>query len=331
MILADKIVTLRKKFGWSQEELAEKMNVSRQSISKWESASSIPDLNKILMLSEIFGVSTDYLVKDDIEEVEGVSEDTDPEIKKITLEEAREYLENKRAAAKLISRGVLLCIYSIVPLLFLEALTENPGINLSSDIASALGLILLFAIVAIGVVQFLRTSQYSDDFEKLQNTPFELAYGVRSIYVEKYKEYKPEYIRKISLSVTLFVMSVVPLLTVSLLISSDMLEILMVVLLVIIVGMGTYIIIPASMENDALNFLIGEGEYAPHKKSENQRAEKIGAFYWPLVTAVYIGWSLWTMDWGITWIIWPVAGIAFAALIGLFGMFEGNEKKRNHR
>ena len=81
MILADKIIKLRKKFGWSQEELAEKMNVSRQSISKWESARSIPDLNKILMLSEIFGVSTDYLVKDEIEEDEEINEDVDTGVK----------------------------------------------------------------------------------------------------------------------------------------------------------------------------------------------------------------------------------------------------------
>ena len=47
MILADKIVNLRKKAGWSQEELAEKMGVSRQSISKWEGAQSVPDMNRI--------------------------------------------------------------------------------------------------------------------------------------------------------------------------------------------------------------------------------------------------------------------------------------------
>lgn len=63
MILADKIIDLRKKNGLSQEELAEKMNVSRQSVSKWEGAQSVPDLNKIIMLSEIFGVTTDYLFK----------------------------------------------------------------------------------------------------------------------------------------------------------------------------------------------------------------------------------------------------------------------------
>lgn len=62
MILADKIIRLRKKAGWSQEELAEQLNVTRQSVSKWESAQSIPDINKILQLSKIFGVTTDYLL-----------------------------------------------------------------------------------------------------------------------------------------------------------------------------------------------------------------------------------------------------------------------------
>lgn len=70
MILADKILSLRKNQGWSQEELAEKLNVSRQSISKWESAASIPDIDKILELSKLFGVSTDYLLKDSIKHVE---------------------------------------------------------------------------------------------------------------------------------------------------------------------------------------------------------------------------------------------------------------------
>ena len=54
MILADKIIKLRKKSGMSQEELAERMGVSRQAVSKWESAQSIPDLDKILMLSSLF-------------------------------------------------------------------------------------------------------------------------------------------------------------------------------------------------------------------------------------------------------------------------------------
>ncbi|MDE6133678.1 MAG: helix-turn-helix domain-containing protein, partial [Oscillospiraceae bacterium] len=90
MILADKIIELRKKSGLSQEELAEKMNVSRQSVSKWEGAQSIPDLDKILALSKIFGVSTDYLLKDDFEAEEPIQTDDGDgsPLRRVSMEEA---------------------------------------------------------------------------------------------------------------------------------------------------------------------------------------------------------------------------------------------------
>mgnify|MGYP000834729067 FL=1 len=55
MILADKIITLRKKAGWSQEELASQLGVTRQSVSKWEGAQSVPDLDKVVQMSRLFG------------------------------------------------------------------------------------------------------------------------------------------------------------------------------------------------------------------------------------------------------------------------------------
>ena len=64
MILAEKITNERKKNGWSQEELAEKLSVSRQAVSKWEGAQSIPDINRIIQMADLFGVSTDYLLKE---------------------------------------------------------------------------------------------------------------------------------------------------------------------------------------------------------------------------------------------------------------------------
>ena len=65
MMMADKIIEQRKKNGWSQEELADRLHVSRQSVSKWEGAQSVPDIDKILQMSRLFGVTTDYLLKDD--------------------------------------------------------------------------------------------------------------------------------------------------------------------------------------------------------------------------------------------------------------------------
>lgn len=68
MILADKLIKLRKKAGLSQEELADKMDVSRQSVSKWESAQCAPELPKLIQLSNFYGVSLDYMLKDDVTE-----------------------------------------------------------------------------------------------------------------------------------------------------------------------------------------------------------------------------------------------------------------------
>ena len=63
MTLAEKIAALRKQQGWSQETFAEKMDVTRQAVSKWESAQSVPDIDKLVKISNLFGVTTDYLLK----------------------------------------------------------------------------------------------------------------------------------------------------------------------------------------------------------------------------------------------------------------------------
>ncbi len=63
MNIADRIQYLRKQNGYSQEELADKVGVSRQAVSKWESEQSTPDLEKIIMMSELFEVTTDYILK----------------------------------------------------------------------------------------------------------------------------------------------------------------------------------------------------------------------------------------------------------------------------
>ena len=124
MILADKIIRLRKKNGWSQEELAEKMNVSRQAVSKWEAAQTTPDLEKILQLGNLFGVTTDYLLKDEIEDEEFTDGIDETPIRKITLAEANDYMKQRKDASVKIAIATFLCILSVIPLLLLGAISE---------------------------------------------------------------------------------------------------------------------------------------------------------------------------------------------------------------
>ncbi len=65
MKLSEKIIQLRKVNSWSQEDLAEKMDVSRQAISRWENGTALPDANNILQLSKLFNVTADYLLNED--------------------------------------------------------------------------------------------------------------------------------------------------------------------------------------------------------------------------------------------------------------------------
>ena len=68
MRLEEKLTVLRKESGYTQLDLAEKVRVSRQAISKWETGRALPSAEKLKYLSELFGVSVDYLLNDDITE-----------------------------------------------------------------------------------------------------------------------------------------------------------------------------------------------------------------------------------------------------------------------
>ncbi|MDE5557173.1 MAG: helix-turn-helix domain-containing protein [Ruminococcus sp.] len=164
MILADKIIELRKKAGLSQDELAEQMDVSRQSVSKWEGAQSVPDLNKILKLSEIFGVSIDYLLKDDFEkpapEISEIITDSKP-LRRVSMEDANKFLAvNERSAFKIAS-GVALCILSVVPS------TLTGAIFPKDDFLNCIGASTVFIMVAGGIFLIVRANSTKKGFSKL--------------------------------------------------------------------------------------------------------------------------------------------------------------------
>ena len=86
MELGNRIKELRKAQSINQDDLAEKLFVSRQTISNWENDKSYPDIQSVLLLSEIFGVSIDNLLKGDVEKMEEIiSEDTEMDMKKMII------------------------------------------------------------------------------------------------------------------------------------------------------------------------------------------------------------------------------------------------------
>jgi transcriptional regulator with XRE-family HTH domain len=183
MILADKIITLRKKNGWSQEELAEQLGVSRQAVSKWEGAQSIPDLERVLRMAQLFGVITDFLLKDEMEESEPAAAApndayADSPVRTVSMEEASAFLKAKEQTTGRIALGTFLCTFAPVPLLLLTGISTFTELSLSSEAACLLGLVLLFAAVACALLLFFSCRRYTEPFDYLETELIDTAYGV---------------------------------------------------------------------------------------------------------------------------------------------------------
>ncbi len=202
-------------------------------------------------------------MKDEIEEVHTIVEDKEQNIIRISLEEATQYVDTKIEMTKRISRGVILCVYSVVPLLFLLAMAEGSWIDMTPSLAIATGLVLLLILVSFGVSYFIRSNQYEIDFTKFEEEEFELEYGVRGIYKKKAQTYRDTFNRKMSISLSMLIMSAIPLLLAALLGQSTMLLFLTIVVLLLVAGIGIYLMIPVVAENTAYNLIISEGEYSP--------------------------------------------------------------------
>src|SRR6056297_2501503 len=108
MSIEESIYELRKKNNLSQGELASKMDVSRQSISKWETGQSVPDLKNIIKLSEIFNVTVDEIVKD-----KNINESKEENNKLEYNSKNFKYQRNKTLGYIFMAVGALICIISV--------------------------------------------------------------------------------------------------------------------------------------------------------------------------------------------------------------------------
>ena len=314
MILADKIVELRKKNGWSQEELAEQLNVTRHSVSKWEGAQSIPDLERILQMSRVFEVSTDYLLRDDLGEEERGETAAVPEEgprRRVTLKQAHEFLEAKQFTAPWIALAADLCILSPI-CLFLLGIQAEMG-RWPEALAVGFGLAVLLAMVAVAVAVFIYCGTKTKDFLYLDDEAIETEYGVTGMVRERQKQMQPAYMRNNIIATILCILSPIPLF-ISMFFDNDEYSVIGLCLLLAVVAVGVHIFIRAGIPWESLQKLLQEEEYTARAKRERSRVRPFARIYWLLVTAAYLAWSLSGAAWRISWVVWPVAGVLFAAV-----------------
>lgn len=261
MIFADKLIQLRKKAGWSQEELAEQMNVTRQSVSKWEGAQSVPDLGKIIRLSELFNVSTDYLLKDEIEDVGGsISFDEASTLRRVSMEEANAFLSVKAMTSKSIALGTFLCILSPICLLILGTASEIPEYGLTDNMAGGIGMIILLTLVTIAVAIFISSGRKTEAFNYLEKEVFETEYGVSGMVAERKAQYSGTYTRNNIIGTSFCIMALIPFFGGAIL--NDENELLLTIMLsvsFVLVGIGVFFFVSSGIIWASYEKLLQEG------------------------------------------------------------------------
>lgn len=320
MILADKIVTLRKRAGWSQEELAAQLGVSRQSVSKWEGAQSVPDMQKVVQMSRLFGVTTDYLLKEELGEPEPAPAESDAPLRCVTMEQAADYLSLRRAAAPKLALATLLCVLSPVALLLLAALSDRPGAALSENAAAGIGLCVLLVLVAAAVAVFITCAAQVKAYAFLETEPFETAYGVTGMVRERRAAAAPEHTRGKVAGTVLCILSAVPLFIAVCLNGPDLLYVAAVCLLLVLAGVGSALFVYGGVYQAAMDRLLEEGDYVRPRKRQNGVVGAISSIYWLTVTAAYLLWTFgpwWDAQPQDTWILWAVAGVLYGAVMAL--------------
>lgn len=323
MILADKVMALRKKNGWSQEELAEKLNISRQSVSKWESGASIPDIDKIIALSGLFGVSTDYLLKDDLEkELPSETDDVYEAAKEraVSLEEANSFLSLVRGLAGRIALAAGLCVFSPIPMIVMSGLAEygpeegHRAIRLSEDMAGGLGMVILLVLVAIGVAVLVLGDMRTEKYRYLEKESLALQYGVEGIVRKRKEDFAARYRFCIVAGVTLCIIGVVPLMMAAAFSAGDLVYIYCVAGLLLLVAVAVVLFVWAGSIQGSFDKLLQEGDYTVEEKALHRKTSFFPGVYWCLVTALFVGLGLYLDEWMHTAFIWPVAALLFVAI-----------------
>ncbi len=315
MLFAEKLIQLRKKYEMSQEELAEKVDVSRQSVSKWESGTSTPDLDKMIKLADVFEVSIDYLVNEDVDDP--IYKDSDISANRsVSMEEADMFLDaNQRSAAK-IALGVALCIIGPSIVVAMAGGAEGGFISFNEDHAAGIAVLIMFVLITLAVGLFIMSGFELERYDYLTKEVIDLAYGVRGNIYRMKDEFEPVRRRRIVVCVCAYILGIVPIIATG--IFNEVYAPFAVAFYLVIVAAATCVLVYTGVVSGGFNKLLQLGEYSEENKRIEKATANLSGAFWTAIIGIYLLYSFLTNDWGRSWIIWPVAVFLYAFLKNIF-------------
>jgi len=325
MNVSEKITRLRKERGLSQEELAEKLSVSRQSISKWESGAAIPEVDKIIALSEIFGVSTDYLLKSNEDLGETAAQSNAKSTRTVSGDEANSYMLLASKGSYIVALGVFLCIISIIPLLLISTAIDGNLLQMKESVGLAISLSVLLTLVAVAVGLFIYAGIKFSKFEYLEED-FILDEKYLKSLTEKSEKISKRFSVGVIAAICTIIVSVIPFLVIAILQISDFATIIALCAMLFVISVAVSIIIIVGLPKGASDKLLCVGDYTKAKKESKKMLEAFSSLHWTLALIIYLAYSFATHNWAESWIIWPIAGILYGIIEGVFNAVKKTTK-----
>lgn len=231
----------------------------------------------------------------------------------VTMEEAKKYCKENAKAALRYGIASMLCTISPIILIIMGGFQEEFG--LSGGIVAAVGLVPMILIIACAVAIFIITGISMGKYEKYEKEILFLDYSTKQFVEAQREAEKMSIALQIAIGVFLCIVAALPLIIVgSMELASDLPAVLTVGVMLAIIGIAVFLFVSAGTKSDAYHVLLQEEEYSEIRKRKGSPVHIFDSIYWPIVTLTYLAWSFITMDWHITWIIWPIAGVLNGAI-----------------
>ncbi len=330
MTLGEKLCKARKENNITQEQLSDVLGVSRQSVSKWESDTAFPETDKLIRMSELFGVSLDYLLKENdttgdrsaSSAESSFAERAAQQGKTVSVDDARRFLAQKRQDRKKTAAASALCILSPLCLMVLGAVSEQTA-KVSENTAAGIGLSVMFAMVAVAVGLFIYTAKQGSEFAFLETEKLLITPELKEFATAEKSAYANVRMRCNIAGVVLCVCSVIPLLLGMVLFGEKELPLMiMLCVMFVMVAVAVVLFLWVGVPWAAIEKLLQEGDYTEAKKKNRPFVSLVVTAYWMVATALYLVYSFVTNQWEYSWIVWPVAGVLFPVVLALCRLRE---------
>ncbi len=253
----------------------------------------------------------------------------DKESVRLSFDQAKEYLRAEEKFGIKIGIGVALCILSPCLSVIMDVFCVLGFV--SHGIADSFGAVGLFCVVAAAVGILITSGMAHDKYDRYKKGRIILDSGTKTLLTEEFETYQPVFGRMIACGVILCILSVVPAILTEGFFGSTFFawtENLSALSLFGFVAAGVYLFITAGIKQGAYETLLGTGGHSVKKKKKKDKwISIIASIYWPIVTAVYLSVSFVTMDWGRTWIIWPITGILFGGISAVISQLLNQEER----